>query len=272
MAVDFKVEHTRTSEYLIPPENIRVNPEYNGRHEVIDIEPIISSFLQYGQLQPILIGSDGGIPVVRDGNTRWRVAMEINKRNLVPGGFKLRCVYLKGDAKLGFLATIQANKFRNDPTPISDAHNIATMERWGKSHAEIADIYGESVEWVKGRLALLNLSEEAADAFREGRFDTPAALEIAKLSRENQIAALEKVPEGKKLTKAAAKQIAKGETESEPKPKALSVSATLKFLDQVAAEKKTPAAKVSDLAASLIRQEMALETFTREVNRLFAER
>jgi ParB-like chromosome segregation protein Spo0J len=271
MAVDFKVEHTRTSEYLIAPEKIKVNPEYNGRYEVVDVEPIIDSFLTYGQLQPVLIGSDGGMPVIRDGNCRWRAGLEINKRNLVPGGFKLRCVYLKSDEKTGFLATIAANKVRTAPTPLTDAHNIAKMERWGKSIEEIAAIYQEKPEWVKSRLSLLNLADEAAEAVRDGRLDAPAAAEIAKLSKENQRVAIEKAGEGK-ITKAAAKQIAKGETESEAKPKALSASATLKFFDQIAAEKKTPAAKVSDLAASLIRQEMTLETFTREVNRLFAER
>jgi ParB/RepB/Spo0J family partition protein len=271
MAVDFKVEHKRNSEYWIAPELIKINPEYNGRYETPDIEPLIQSFLTFGQLQPVIVGSDGGTPVLRDGHSRWRAAIEINKRGLIPGGIKLCCTYLKGDDKVGFLATIQANKVRNAPTPLTDAHNIAKMERWGKSIEDIAESYQETVEWVKNRLALLNLSEEAADAVREGRMDAPAAVLIAKMSKESQKAALEKAGEGK-ITKAAAKQIAKGETESEPKPKALSVSATLKFLDQVAAEKKTPAAKVSDLAASLIRQEMALETFTREVNRLFAER
>ena len=128
MAVDFKTEHTRTSEYLFLPSDIKINPELNGRHELPDIEWLIGSMVSSGQLQPVLIGNDGGTPILYAGHSRWRAALEINKRKLTLAPFKLRCVYFKGSETDAFLATIRENRDRNATTAIDDAHNIAKLE------------------------------------------------------------------------------------------------------------------------------------------------
>ena len=51
---------------------------------------------------------------------------------------------------------------------------------------EAADAYRASVSWVKGRLALLELTPEAEKAVRSGRVAPSAAKAIAKLSKEHQ--------------------------------------------------------------------------------------
>lgn len=186
MAVSFEVENTRSSEYYFNPADITVKPELNGRKNLPEIETLVDSFVSHGQLQPVLIGRDGGKPVLYDGHRRWRAALEINKRGLTPKPFKLRCVYYQGDEKAAFLATVVANHERCQTDEIDDANNIAIMGRWGMSNEEIAAVYHRDVPWVKKRLALLELCEEGAAALRDGKMKVSAAVAIAKLTKAAQ--------------------------------------------------------------------------------------
>jgi len=208
MAVNFDIQGaTRTSEYLIPPEQIKINPEMNGRHEETDVEDLIQSFLAIGQLQPVLIGRDGQIPVLYAGHRRWMAALEINKRTLTPAPFKLRCVYFQGSEAEAFKATVRENHDRRDTSPIDDAYNIVKMERFGMSIAEISSLYREKESWVKDRKALADLGAAATKAVREGKLKPTQAKKLAKLSKEAQAEAVrgkEKVT-GKDVRKAEGK-------------------------------------------------------------------
>jgi len=189
LAVEFSVG-TRTSEYVIPPEEIIIKPELNGRHEETDVEDLIASFVAIGQLQPVLIGRDGDKPVLYAGHRRWEAAIEINKRKLTPLPFKLRCVYFKGTPAEAFKATVRENHDRKATTPIDDAHNIVKLERFGASIEEIAALYGEKESWVKDRRALADLGAAATKAVREGRLKPTQAKKLAKLSKDAQAEAV----------------------------------------------------------------------------------
>lgn len=197
MAVEFKGDYSRTSEYLFDPADITVKPELNGRKNLPEIETLIDSFVTMGQLQPVLIGRDGGNPVLYDGHRRWRAALEVNKRKLTPKPFKLRCVYYQGDEKAAFLATVIANHERQQTDEIDDANNIAIMGRWGMTPEEIAAVYHRDAAWVKQRIALLELCDEGAKAVREGRMKTSAAVAIAKLSKAAQKEKIKAAGDGK---------------------------------------------------------------------------
>lgn len=207
MAVDFKTEHTRRNTYLFLPENITINPDVNGRTDLPDIEWMIESFLKKGQTTPVTIGSDGGVPFIIDGHCRWRTAIEINKRKLTPEPFRLECKYYKAKSEMeAFLVTISANHDRNKPTPIDDAHNIATLERYGMSLEDIAaKVYREDQKWVTDRLSLIGACEEVQDGVRSGGVKLSAAKELAKLSKAAQ---RQQMASGVKLTVAAIKRFA----------------------------------------------------------------
>jgi ParB family chromosome partitioning protein len=207
MAVNFSVEHTRTSEYLIPPEQILIKPELNGRHDETDVEDLIASFVAEGQLQPVLIGRDGEKPVLYAGHRRWMAAIEINKRKLTPAPFKLRCVYFAGSEAQAFRATVRENHDRKDTTAIDDAYNIARLECFGMTTAEIAQLYREKETWVKDRRALADLGAAATKAVREGRLKPTQAKKLARLSKDAQAKAVsgkEKVT-GKEVREAEGK-------------------------------------------------------------------
>ncbi len=186
MAVDFKVQHNRSSEYRFAPEDIVIKPELNGRHDLPDIEWLISSILTQGQLQPVPIRSESGAPVLVAGFSRWRAVIEINKRKLAPVPLTLRCTYFKGSEFDGFIANIAENKARNDTTPLDDASNMAKLEKWGQTVEQIAAIYHQKPEWVKRRMELVNLEPEAQAAVKDGRLKPTAAAAIAKLSAAKQ--------------------------------------------------------------------------------------
>lgn len=205
MAVEFKVDHTRTSEYLFLPSDIKFNPDLNGRHELPEIEWLVKSMVQHGQLQPVSIKNNGGTPWLHIGHSRWRAALEINKRKLTPVPFKLRCVYFKGSEMDAFRATVAENRDRNATTPIDDAHNCARFQRYGMTIEQIASEYHEDEKWVKDRLALIELCEEAQRAVVNRTLKPNAAKALAKLSTEAQRDALKS---GERLTPASIKRIA----------------------------------------------------------------
>ena len=220
MAVEFKTDHTRTSEYLFVPSDIKINPELNGRHELPDIEWLIESMVASGQLQPVLIGNDGGRPVLYAGHSRWRAGIEINKRKLTPVPFKLRCVYFRGNEHQAFMATVRENRDRNETTAIDDAYNIAKLERYGMTLEDIgAKVYHEDLKWVKDRLSLIELCADAAKALTNNTLKPKAAVALAKLSKEAQ---REWLKSGEKPTVASIKRAAvpqPQETTSDASPK-----------------------------------------------------
>jgi ParB-like chromosome segregation protein Spo0J len=193
MAVDFKVEHSRTSEYLMRPRDITIRPELNGRHEHTDVADLIDSFVAVGQLTPVDIGSDGGKPYLVFGHRRWRAAVEGIKSGKLPKDFKLRCVYFKGTPLDELKAVIAENIERKSTTAMCEAQNIAKLERYNMTHEEIAAFYSQrhvdgspDVGWVKKRLALISLTPESQEAVKNKRVKPSAVQMLAKLSREQQ--------------------------------------------------------------------------------------
>ncbi len=210
MAIKYSVVNTRNTEYWFLPEDITIDPELNGRHELPDIDWLIQDILAKGQLQPVMIRSDGGKPVLAFGFSRWRAISEINNRGMAGGKLKIRCVPFRGNAQEAFLANISENRVRNATTPLDDAHNIAKLEKWGKTVDEIAAVYHETPRWVRDRLSLLSLGDDARIALKEGKIKPSAAVAIAKLAEAQQ---REVVASGRKVTVASLKPPRFGFTE-----------------------------------------------------------
>ncbi len=201
MAIDFKTQHKRGSEYLFMPEDIAITPEMNGRHDLPDITGIVESIRKYGQLQPVGIRNDGGAPTLVYGFSRWRAISEINETRRPEEKMRIRCTPIRCNEDDGLIANIHENRKRNPTTPLDDAHNIVKLERMGKTIAEIAEEYGESAAWVNGRLSLLSLAPEAKEALASGKIKVTAALAIAKLAAKQQKEAIKKGKPKKESTR-----------------------------------------------------------------------
>lgn len=186
MAVQFETEHQRGSIYSFDPADLVIKADLNGRHELPDIEWLIQDIVAKGQLQPVLIRSEEGKPVLTAGFSRWRAIVAINSKKLTPVPLKISCVYFRGNELDGFKANIAENRFRNATSPLDDAHAIARLEKWGQTVDQIAELYREKTAWVKNRLKLISLEPEAQKAVKDGRLKVTAAAHISKLSAEQQ--------------------------------------------------------------------------------------
>jgi len=226
MAVEFKVDHERSSEYRFLPQDITVHPELNGRHEKPDVEWLIADILRTGQHTCVQVRNDGGEAVLVAGFSRWRAVSEINRRKLTPKPLKLRATYVRVNEVTAFLMNISENRFRNETTPIDDAYNIQRLLNvYQMSEKQIAEVYfptaatGEetkrAIKFVKDRVALITLTPEAEEAVKTGRVKESAAAAIAKLSASQQREVLLK--DGK-ITAKDAKAAKPAKTKKAPKP------------------------------------------------------
>ena len=188
MAVNFDEPIKRSGEEWAPyPEQLVISPELNGRHDSPDIEPLIQSILQHGQLQLCLTRREGGKMVLAAGFNRWRAVSEINKRKLTPEPLRLKCVYRELSEKQAFLANIAENQCRNATTPMDDAYNIQRLINvYQMSKDAIAKAYGMSLSWIVQRLDLIEAIPAVEKQIRKGNIKGPAARQIAKLDREHQ--------------------------------------------------------------------------------------
>ena len=176
------------TEWAALPEELDVVPEMNGRHDLPEIESLIESILEFGQLQPVLIRRTGGRPVLCAGFRRWRAVDEINTRKLYKGEpLRLRCSYTALTERQAFLANIAENQERKDTTPMDDAYNIQRLVNvYQMDLKDIAKSYGKDVAWVKDRIALMEATPAIEKQIRAGKIKAPAAKKIAKLSKEHQ--------------------------------------------------------------------------------------
>lgn len=208
MPVTFTESNIKRSEgqWTALPEDLDLLPELNGRHDLPNIEWLIASILEVGQIQPVTIRKTGGRPALTAGYSRYRAIYEINKRKLTPEPMRLWCSYKQYTDKQAFIVTIHENIVRNATTPMDDAYNIQKLINvFGMQMEEIADTYRASLAWVKDRLTLLEVAPEVETAIREGRIKPTAAIAIAKLGRAAQKAVVSKPgPVTAKDVKAAA--------------------------------------------------------------------
>ena len=195
MAVQWDVENTRGSHYYFPPEAIELRPELNGREVLPDIEWLIESFLQHGQIEDCEVRIEGAKrqPILSMGYSRYRACVEFNTRELYkrPGQsgepMRLRCVYFRGDEQEAYLRNIAENRDRNDLGPLDYMRHARKLEQWGKSVAEIAVILRQPEPFVRNALSLAEGTVELKRAVQEGRITSvSAAAHIAKLSAEQQ--------------------------------------------------------------------------------------
>ena len=208
MAFNWEIAVKKSGEEWTPlPEEIQVRAALNGRHDEPDLTPLIVSILELGQLQPVTIRREGGLPVLFAGFNRWKAISEINRKGLtgkmrpdasVP--MRVRAVVRNIDEETGFFANIAENNVRSATTELDDAHNLRRLiDGYGLTEEEAAQKYGKTVKWVRARLELVQLSKPAQKAYREGRLIGPQARKLSKMSAAQQNSILE-AHGGEKIT------------------------------------------------------------------------
>lgn len=196
--VEFTTEISRGSTtYQAYPEEIKIDPELNGRHEDSSVENLAADIEANGQHEPVICRkNDQGEPVLTVGHRRYRAICLLNERN-PKSRRKINFLYKRMSDTEAFITAIGENRFRKDVSPIDDAANIEILRRrFNFGDADIAKIYfpeaqteeekKAALRFVKERSSLIELAPEAAQAVRDGRMKVTAAVALSKLSRDQQ--------------------------------------------------------------------------------------
>ncbi len=210
---EYYPDYRRVDYHMLDPRSIKILPEFNGRKNPKPIDGLVKEFVdpKIGQLVPVIITKRDGEPVLLAGHRRWQAAIKITEDGQGPfdGVFKLRCTNFTGNPFECFLVTLREN-MREDLDADDDGYNISRLiHNFSMSEEEVAGFYRKTtlggkpdVDWVRGRLALVDLTAEAVDALKAGKLKPKAAVELAKLSAKVQ---RQKVQSGN-LTVAAIKR------------------------------------------------------------------
>ncbi len=189
---------TREDVFWFAPQDIDLDVENNGRHDLPDITGLIASIERYGQQTPCRVRKNGQRAVMVEGHSRWRAIVEINKHRKPEDRLKIACTLFKGNEVDALMIGFAANKERNALTPVDEGYFIHRLQNYGKPLDEIAAIVRESTDWCRKRLALVSLTPEAQKAVSEGALKPSAAVQLSKLSADVQRKAVkERTAKGK---------------------------------------------------------------------------
>lgn len=204
MAAKFEVEATKSDMFSFLPQDIDIKAHLNGRSELPDIDWLIVSILQNGQLQNAIVRKDGSDrPCLACGFSRWRAISQINELvkdeskaskwlkdhegiALPIEPMKLRCSFVKMNERDAFIANINENLARNATTELDNINNVKMLDKWEMDHKAIAAIYRKPESWVKKALKIASAEPEVLEACKEGRIKLNAVAAIAKLSSDLQ--------------------------------------------------------------------------------------
>lgn len=204
MAVTFNASETvtRGHSYWLSTQDIDIDAENNGRHDLPNIERLTEDIRREGQLVPCIIRKDGGRAVMVEGHSRWRAICEINKGLKADDRRKVWCVYFDGNEVDALAIGFASNRERNSLTPVDEGYFISRMLKFSKTIEDVAKIVREDVAWCKNRLALVSLVPEAQAAVSSGEIKPSAAKALAKLAAADQRRAMkERDTKGRVTTK-----------------------------------------------------------------------
>jgi ParB/RepB/Spo0J family partition protein len=166
------------------------------RYDQTALLELASSLLQTGQLTPIIVRprKAGGYELAA-GHRRYRAAKLAIERS--PDGARFRGlealeakVVELSDAAFVEILNIE-NLQRDDLHPLEEAHGFrGLMEKAGYDVAKIAARIGRSPRYVYDSLTLLKLISRAKKLFLDGVFERGHAIELARLTPEQQERAL----------------------------------------------------------------------------------
>lgn len=222
------VDGKRQDAFLVFPEDlviIGLDTKDGTEHPLWDprimdpVEPkMVANVRAYGVFEPVIMQRlEDGRVVVLDGRQRVRAAREANKQAKAAGEEPMRVPVAnirKGDVATAQGIMISANEIRRDDTMAVKAEKAKKLvEVYGRTQAEVATMFGVSVEAVRGWLALADAPEEVKQAVASGAVAPSTAVAIARLPAAERPAQLEKATAakaaGKRMTGAQLDQSAK---------------------------------------------------------------
>lgn len=188
----------RGNSYFVLPRNINADWSSNGSREFEpseeEIQNMVKSLREEGQLQPVVIGLDKAEPYLKMGFCRHKAMTRINEENVKAGmpEIPLECVIADGNEEDSFRRNIIENLHRNELSAIDIAHQIRKWQDiYKKPDAFILELYGtpnkpRSISWLAQHRTLLNLEYELQKRVHYGEFTFTEAVKLASYDKETR--------------------------------------------------------------------------------------
>jgi ParB-like chromosome segregation protein Spo0J len=197
MAVKLNVgeDMRRTQNFVLNPFDVVVEESNRGRFIPPTDEQIVEmavSMHRHGQispvecrrsvpdLRPVLVLGFTRTAAARLIRTGFTTEIDGKPTTIHEPGFLLKASTVENNDEGAFLRNIEENKARNATSIIDDVHNWQKLaDRYGKSDAEIARIYGVSPSYISRNRKLLRLAFAMQVAVHRGELPVAAALALA---------------------------------------------------------------------------------------------
>jgi len=214
----------RANMFKALPEELHLETEpgkchYDTRVHNKPNERDVKWIMRYGVQKAVLVEKRGDLMVVIDGRQRVINCREANKRLLAKGGqaIEIPVVPKRGDVADLFRISIITNEHRVQDGPVAQAMKMSHYLNMGQTEEECADLWGVSVQTVKNRMVLLELSPKVQAAIVSGDMKVMTAMALRDLPFEAQEMALakpeaatgEKPAKVKKIRKPTKKKLAR---------------------------------------------------------------
>jgi ParB/RepB/Spo0J family partition protein len=216
---DHKV--TRSDIFMVDPSALvvdwRRNLSRNGEEPVVDDALIElakdmmpkkgqsdSEEGSSGQLNPILtrLLPDRRLEVV-GGFRRMRAAIYLIESGLCPD-FRVKYVVSRLSDAEAALVNLSENMQREDPKPIQLAHAVRSLtEDYGLTLKQVSGRLKRSESWLTNLLNLVMLPSAIQSSVAKGETPVAAALELAKLHGDQQVAVFDSLAQGGERVTAA---------------------------------------------------------------------
>lgn len=160
--------------------DITPNPDQPRKHFDRDaLVELAGSIRANGLLEPILVRPVGDTFVIIAGERRWRASN-------MAGLASAPCRVLDLDEQDAYVLSVAENVNRADMTVMEEVDSFAQLVAYGKTHDEIATMFGKSVAYVDVRLSFRGLVDEAKALLTRGEIRPNLARYIADLQPGNQ--------------------------------------------------------------------------------------
>lgn len=225
------LEGVKTSNlFRVPPHLLIEDPGFNIRVYDDDAETLIEEytqkFLAGSRCPPLEVWLNGENITIIEGHLRRRAALRAIER-----GAEIKdvdCIHFTGNDVARVVHMLQSGDGR-EWRPLERCTGYMRLQAWGWSEAEIAKVFGKTVQHVSNILALANADSAVQAMVKSG--DVSATLAVQTIRQEGQKAA-ETLTAAVETAKAAGKSkaTAKDVTKVRGGPSAKEIKAALTAL------------------------------------------
>jgi ParB family transcriptional regulator, chromosome partitioning protein len=164
----FEAESGAIGRYL-PIDQVQPNPD-QPRRNFGDLSDLVASIREKGVLEPLLVRRHGAGYQIIAGERRWRACKEL-------GLTSVPCIEKDVDDREVLELALIENLQRKDLTAFEEADGLQSLaDRFGYTHAQIAQVIGKSRSSVTEVLSLTNMPAEIKALCRQADISSKSLL------------------------------------------------------------------------------------------------